>query len=332
MKKASLSSILVAVVLAALGVTAEAQQPKKLFRIGLHTGGGGDAKNPGRYFEVFRQALRDLGYVEGKNLHIEYRFGDGKGAAHEAQLAEELVRQNLDAIVITTRPAIQSAMNASKTIPIVMVTSADPVAAGLVKSLARPGGNVTGVTRMTRELSGKRLELLKEMLPGLSRVVILMASDASTGDEELNRFEGEARPLKVSVTRLEIRPDKPDIAATFDAAVKARAGALMAMSYGVVNRNAKVIAEFGVKKRVPIMFERSEFVDGGGLASYTAADAEIYRRAAIITDKILKGAKPADLPVEQPTKFELVINLKTAKQIGLTIPPNVLARADRVIK
>ena len=218
MKKASLSSILVAVVLAALGVTAEAQQPKKLFRIGLHTGGGGDAKNPGRYFEVFRQALRDLGYVEGKNLHIEYRFGDGKGAAHEAQLAEELVRQNLDAIVITTRPAIQSAMNASKTIPIVMVTSADPVAAGLVKSLAWPGGNVTGVTRMTRELSGKRLELLKEMLPGLSRVGILMASDASTGDEELNRFEGEARPLKVSVTRLEIRPDKPDIAATFDAA------------------------------------------------------------------------------------------------------------------
>jgi len=159
-----------------------------------------------------------------------------------------------------------------------------------------------------------------------------MASDASTGEEDFKQFEAEARTLKLPVTRLVIRPDKPEIAATFDAAIKARTGALMAMSYGVVNRNAKRIAELGVKKRMPIMFERSEFVDGGGLTSYTADDADIYRRAAIITDKILKGTKPAELPVERPTKFELVINLKTAKQIGLTIPPNVLARADRVIK
>ena len=328
----SLISLLATIVLTT-SFPAEAQQAtKKIPRIGLHIGGGGNAKNPGRYFEVFRQSLHDLGYVEGKNLRIEYRFADGKGAVREAQLAEELVQQNLDAIVITTRPAIQAAMNASKTIPIVMVTSADPVAAGLVKSLARPGGNVTGVTRMTRELGGKRLELLKEMLPGLSRVGILMASDASTGEEDFKQFEAEARTLKLPVTRLVIRPDKPEIAATFDAAIKARTGALMAMSYGVVNRNAKRIAELGVKKRMPIMFERSEFVDGGGLTSYTADDADIYRRAAIITDKILKGTKPAELPVERPTKFELVINLKTAKQIGLTIPPNVLARADRVIK
>jgi putative tryptophan/tyrosine transport system substrate-binding protein len=260
--KRKITVLTLCAILLALCSVAHAQQPKKLFRIGLHTGGGGNAKNPGRYFEVFCQSLHDLGYVEGKNLRIEYRFADGKGAAREAQLAEELVQQNLDAIVITTRPAIQAAMNASKTIPIVMVTSADPVAAGLVKSLARPGGNVTGVTRMTRELGGKRLELLKEMLPGLSRVGILMASDASTGEEDFKQFEAEARALKLPVTRLVIRPDKPEIAATFDAAVKARTGALVAMSYGVVNRNAKLIAELGVKKRMPIMFERSEFVDG----------------------------------------------------------------------
>jgi len=332
MKKVGVAAILVAVVLLAAGVIAEAQQAKGIPRIGYLAGVGGNVKNPGRYTEIFLQALRDRGYTEGKNILIEYRFADGKGAAYEAQLADELVRLKPDVVVLGPLPAILAAKKSTKTIPIVMITSNDPVQRGLIDSLARPGGNLTGVTRMTRELSGKRLELLKEMVPTISRIGIMLAADATALDNDFKRYEAEARALKLQVQRLEVSPSNPDFEALFDAATKTRVNALISMSYGLLNRHSKLIAELGLKKRVPVMFERSESVEHGGLASYTADDTESYKRAAVYVDKILKGSKPADLPVEQAMKFEFVINLKTAKQIGLEIPQWTLMKADRVIR
>ena len=235
-------------------------------------------------------------------------------------------------IVATALPAIRAAKQAIKTIPIVMITSVDPVATGLIDSLARPGGNVTGVNRLTRELSGKRLELLKEVVPTLSRVGILMAADATTAASDYKRYEAEARGLKLQLQSVAARAPNPDFPSAFNAAAKARLGAMIAMSYGLLNRHSKRIADLAIKNRLPLMFERSEYVEAGGLVSYTADEAESFGRAAMLVDKILKGTKPADIPVEQPMKFEFVINLKTAKQIGLTIPPNVLVRAQRVIR
>ncbi len=309
-----------------------AQHAAKIPRIGFVTGGIGDAKNPGPNFETFRQALRDRDYAEGKNLTVEYRSAEGKGAAYEAQLADELVRLKVDVIVVTALPAIRAAKQATKTIPIVMITSTDPVATGLIHSLARPGGNVTGVTLLTRELSGKRLELLKEAIPSLSRVGILIPTDSTSGAGDFKRYEAEARGLELRLQSLSVRPPNPDFESTFNAAAKARLGAVIAMSYGVLNRHSKRIAELAIKNRMPVMFERSQHVEAGGLVSYAAVEAESYSRAAVIVDKILKGAKPADLPVEQPMRFDFVINLKTARQIGLTIPPGILARATRIIR
>jgi putative ABC transport system substrate-binding protein len=324
-------SILLIVAVAVVGTIADAQQSAKIPRVGFVTGGG-DVNNPGPTFETFRQVLRDRGYSEGKNIAVEYRSAEGKGAAYEAQLAEELVRLKVDVIVATAFPTIRAAMQATKTIPIVIITSADPVATGLIDSLARPGGNVTGVTRLTRELSGKRLELLKEVVPTLSRVGILMAADATTAASDYKRYEAEARGLKLQLQSLTVRPPTPDFPSAFNAAAKARLGAMIAMSYGLLNRHSKGIADLAIKNRLPLMFERSEYVEAGGLVSYTADEAESFSRAAVLVDKILKGTKPADLPVEQPMRFEFLINLKTAKQIGLTIEPNVLVRAQRVIR
>ena len=226
--------------------------------------------------------------------------------------------------------AIRAAKQATKTIPVVMVAPQDPVAAGLVGSFARPGGNITGVSRLSRELSGKRLELFKEAVPGISRVGVLAAQGFS--DSGLKEYESAAHTLKMSLQYLEVRGPNPDLEAIFREASKVRVNALVIIGSRSINRFRKEMVELPLKNRLPSMYETTGYVERGGLMSYSANDVEIFRRAASYVDKILKGANPADLPIEQPTKFELVINLKTAKQIGLTIPPNVLARADKVIR
>jgi len=317
--------------LLAVAVIAEAQQPKKVFRIGYLSSGNPTSESARA--EGIRLALRDLGYIEGQNIAIEYRYAEGR-PDRESGLAAELVRLKVDIIVVATGdPTIQAAKNATKTIPIVMAgQGTDPVRAGLVESLARPGGNVTGITRLTRELGGKRLELLKEAVPKLSRVAVLYdpANPASL-HEVKELLPTDARALKLTIQPWEIRA-VDDFDKVFAALNKQRPDGLYVISAGGVMRpNQKRIVDFALKSRLPSMVGR-ETVDAGGLMYYGADNAAGYRRVAYYVDKILKGAKPADLPVERPTKFELVINLKTAKQIGLTIPQKVLARADKIIK
>jgi putative ABC transport system substrate-binding protein len=309
---------------------AQAQQSAKVSRVGYLTAGG-DSKNLGPEAQTFRQGLRDLGYIEGKNLAIEYRGAEGKQDRIPGLVAE-LVGINVDVLVITSLPAIRAAKQATKIIPIVMVTTVDPIAAGLIDTLARPGGNVTGLTRLTRDLSGKRLELLTEMVPTLSRISVLWEDGIPGSAISLKEYEVAANALKIELQSIQVVSLHPDLEGAFQTAVKGRAGALVTIFGPVLGRHAKWIADLSIKNRLPSMYERIDFVEAGGLASYTASDSDNFKRAAIFVDKILKGAKPADLPVEQPTKFELIINLKTAKQIGLTIPPNVLARADKVIR
>jgi ABC-type uncharacterized transport system substrate-binding protein len=308
-----------------------AQQRAKIPRVGYLSGSGGNPKNPGPQVEAFQQGLRDLGYVEGRNITVDYRFSDGN-PTHEAELARELVRLNVDVIVVGASPAIRAAKEATKTIPIVMTATQDPVATGIVESLARPGGNITGVSRLTRELSGKRLELLKELVPTVSRVGILLTAESQSSATALKDYETAARALNLHLQALEVRGPTPDFPGAFAAAAKGRVGAIVTRTTALMGRYSKRIAALAIQNRLPSMFERTDYVESGGLASYSANDAESYRRAAVFVDKILKGAKPADLPVEQPTKFEFVINLKTAKQIGVAIPPEVLARANRVIR
>jgi ABC-type uncharacterized transport system substrate-binding protein len=306
----------------------QAQQPAKVPRIG-YLSRTGDSKNPGPQVEGFRQGLRDLGYIEEKNILVEYRYVAGEDSI--PSLVAELVQLKVDVLILGPLPAIRAAKQATKTIPIVMVTTQDPVAAGFVDSLARPGGNITGLTTLQRELSGKRLELLKEAVPGISRVgALVSAYQLSIGD--FKPYEAPARALKLQLQVIEVRDPNPDFDAAFQAAAKGRASALITVRGGVLNPYLKRIADLAIKNRLPSMHEASDYVETGGLMSYSSNDAESSRRAAYYVDRILKGAKPADLPVEQATKFEFVINLKTAKQIGLTIPPDVLARASRLIK
>jgi ABC-type uncharacterized transport system substrate-binding protein len=326
MKKKIFGCALCAILLALCSI-AEAQQPAKIPRIGYLVTSG-DPTNPGPSVEAFRQGLQDLGYVEGKNILVEYRYSEGK-SDRIPSFVSEFVQLKVDVLVVTNPPSIRAAKQATKTIPVVMVSTADPVATGIIDSLARPGGNITGLTRLTRELSGKRLELIKEVIPGITRVGILWTGGPSANFKE---YDPTARALKIQLQSLEVRGQKPDLEAAFRDATKARVSALITVTTATLRAYQKQIANFAMKNRLPSMFERSDWVDAGGLMSYSANDAENLKRAAVYVDKILKGAKPADLPVEQPTKFELVINLKTAKQIGLTIPPNVLARADRVIR
>jgi putative tryptophan/tyrosine transport system substrate-binding protein len=308
----------------------QAQQPKKVPRIGF-LAGSGDPNTPGPEVEAFRQVLRDLGYIEGKNILVEYRYAEGKRDRIPG-LVTELVQRKVDGLILGDTSAILAAKQATKTIPIVMVATQDPVATGIIDSLAHPGGNITGLTRLTRELSGKRLELLKEVVPGISRVGVLsVASLPATGNAR-EYYEAAAHALKIPLQSLEVRTQNPDFVGAFQTAAKGRVSALITVGNQLFARNRNLIADLAIKNRLPSMYEQSYYVEVGGLISYSANDAESFRRAATYVDKILKGAKPADLPVEQPTKFELVINLKTAKQIGLTIPPNVLARADKVIK
>ena len=330
MKKVGLSSILIAVTLLAVGVIAEAQQPKKVPRIGF-VSSIGDPSTPGHQVEGFRQGLRDLGYVEEKNVVVEYSYNEGR-AGRDPGLVAELVQLKVDVIVVGALPAIRAAKQATKTIPIVMVTALDPVATGIVDSLARPGGNITGLTRLTRELSGKRLELLTEVVPRISRVGVLWDAKGESATIGFKEYEAAARALKIPLQSLGLQRPNYDLDGAFQAAAKGRVNALVTIITPPVLGYQKQIVELAIKNRLPSMWERSEFVEAGGLVSYAANDADQFRRAAYYVDRILKGAKPADLPVEQPTKFDFVINLKTAKQIDLTIQPEMLARASRLIK
>ena len=322
MKRASVPSILVAVVLLAVAVIAEAQQQTKVTKIGwLSVSGGRDD---------YKKALRALGYIEGKNIAFEYRSAEGEPGRFPA-LADELVRLKVDLIVANATTAALAAKNATRTIPIVFTSGGDPVAVGLIDSLARPGGNLTGFSNITSELAGKRLEFLKETVPKLSRVAVLRDPWNVASAEEWKESLHPARELGLQLHSMEVSSaDKFESA--FKEAVKARSAALWVTLSGVNNSNHKRIADLALKHRLPAISRFGDFVASGGLMSYGSDAAENYKRVAYLIDKILKGAKPADLPVERPTKFELWINLKTAKQIGLTIPPNVLARADKVIK
>ena len=329
MRKRTLSWLMPCLMLAFVH-PAQAQQAKKVPRIGF-VSGVGDPTTPGFQVEAFRQGLRDLGYIEGKNILVEYRYVEGK-LDRIPSLVAELVQLKVDVFATGNLAAIRAAKQATKTIPIIMVTSEDPVATGLVDSLARPGGNVTGLTRLTRELSGKRLELLKEVVPGISRVGVLWDVDNPAAAIGFKEYEAAAHTQKIQLQSLEVRGPNPDLEGAFQAAAKGHASALITVRNSLLNRYPKRIADLAIKNRLSSMCEGSDYVEAGGLVSYAANDAENFRRAATYVDKILKGTKPADLPVEQPMKFELVINLKTAKQIGLTIPPNVLVRADKVIR
>ena len=312
--------------LLALCVSAKAQQPGRIPRIGFLPSSG-DTNNPGIEVRAFQQRLRDLGYIEGKSILIEYRYAEGK-ADRVPGLVAELVQLKVDVLVVGSPGAVQEAKQATKTIPIVMVITQDPVAAGYVDSLARPGGNITGVTRLTRDLAGKRLELLKEAVPTTSRVGILWSGSGGG----FKGYEAAAQTLKIPFQSLEVRTPNPDLEGVFQAAKKGRANALIAVSNIRLTGYHKRIVDLAIKNRMPSMCETDTWVEAGGLMSYGASDAESFQRAAIYVDKILKGTKPADLPVEQPTKFEFVINLKTAKALNLTIPQSVLFRADKVIR
>jgi len=314
------------------GFPAQAQQPKKVFRIGYLSSGNPTSESARA--EGIRLALSELGYIEGQNIAIEYRYAEGR-PDRESGLAAELVRLKVDIIVVASGDQwIRAAKNATKTIPIVMMgQGSDPVRAGHVESLARPGGNVTGLTALNRELGGKRLELLKEAVPKLSRVAVLYDPANQPSLHEVKELlPADARALKLTIQPWEIRA-VDDFEKVFAALNKQRPDGLYALTAGGVMRpNGKRIAGFALKSRLPSVYSNREAVEAGGLMFYGADFADSYRRGAYFVDKILKGAKPADLPVEQPTKFEVVINLKTAKQIGVTIPPNILARADKIIR
>ena len=316
MKKLLRLFLIVAVLNA--GAVAQAQQAKKVPRIGF-VSGAGDPSNPGPAVEAFGQGLRDRGYIEGKNILVEYRYAEGR---HDRvpSLVSELVQLKVDVLVLLTLPSVRAAKEATKTIPIVMVLAVDPVATGIVDSLARPGGNITGLSTLQRELSGKRLELLKEVVPAMSRVGVLRDADAPGSAIGFKEYEEAARILKVRLQSLEVRGPEPDLEGAFQAATKGRARGLITIRNPMLRRYTMRIAELAIKNRLPAIYEGSESVEAGGLMSYGVNDAENFKRAAYYVDRILKGTKPADLPVEQPMRFELVINLKTAKQIGLTIP------------
>ncbi len=307
---------------------AEAQQAKKVPRIGVLSSFsppiGSGRKG------TFRQALSELGYVEGKDIVFEYRYLEGDVDRIRSFVAE-LVQLKVDVLVLSVYRAIRVAKQATNTIPIVMVTTQDPVATGLIDSLARPGGNVTGLTLLTRELSGKRLELLKEVVPRKLSVGVLEEATIIPA-VIFGHYETAARALKIPIQSFHVNGPSPDFEGAFQGAAKRGVNAVVTASTVLLQNYRKRIAEVAIKYRLPSMFEGSNWVDAGGLMSYAADDDFAWRRAAIYVDKILKGAKPADLPVEQPMKLVFVINLKTAKQIGLTIPPNVLARADKVLK
>jgi putative ABC transport system substrate-binding protein len=282
------------------------------------------------WHQAFRQGLRDLGWVEGKNISIEYRYAEGK-SDRLADLATELVRLKVDVIVASVTTDGLAAKNATREIPIVVASSGDPVGSGLVESLARPGGNITGLSQISPELAGKRLELLKEIVPKLSRLAVLWNPQGPISPLNWKEIQFPARELGIQLHSLEVRSTN-DLDKAFEDVTKARAGALTILPDVVFLRSLGRIVDLAAKSRLPSIFHITEFVDSGGLLAYGPDRSDLFRRAATYVDKILKGAKPADLPVERPTKFEFAINLKTGKQLGLTIPQSVLYRADKVIR
>jgi len=314
-------------VVLALSFPAEAQQTPKIPRLGVLRASSPSAV-PSRQ-DAFRQGLRKLGYVEDQNILIEYRYAEGK-LDRLPDLAAELVRLKVDVIFAQSTAAVQAAKKATTTVPIVSVSS-DPVGDGLVTSLARPGGNITGLANLTSELAGKRLGLLKEVVSQVSRVAILWHPDNPSSALRMRETEAPARSLGIKLQPVAVR-EPNDFELAFSTMKKERAGALVPLRSALINEQLKRIVELAAKNRLPTMYDDREFAEAGGLMSYGTVLADLDRRAAIYVDKILKGAKPGDLPVEQPTKFELVINLKTAKQIGVTIPQSVLYQADKVIK
>jgi putative ABC transport system substrate-binding protein len=320
-----LGFLAIVVPLVACAAMAEAQQPKKVPRIGYL----GLIENPD-LDGGFRKGLRELGYVKGQNINVEYRYAGGK-VDQLAGLVAEMVNLRVDVIVASGTQSIEAAKKATKTVPIVFPVTPDPVESGFVASFARPGGNITGLSTLNPEVGGKRLELFKEVIPGISRVAVLWNPTNPGSAVNLKETDAAARSLGLKLQPLEVRsPEGFDEA--FRAAKREHAGGLTMIPDAMLRAQQKRIHDFATKNRLPTVFHSSEFVLAGGLMSYGAHLPDLYRRAATYVDKILKGTKPADLPVEQPTKFELIMNLKTAKQIGLTIPPNVLVRADKVIK
>ena len=315
-------------VLFALCLSAEAQRPNKITRLGVLIGASPSATS-GR-IEAFRQGLRELGYAEGKNIVIEYRYAEGKLDQLPA-LAAELVRLKVDVILTSGAASTRPAKKATNTIPIVMAQDNDPVGNGFVASLARPGGNITGLSTLAPEISGKQLELLKEIVPRLSRVVVLGTSNNPGTAQALRETELAARAFGVQLQYLDVLAHK-DIETAFREARKGRADAVLVLVSAVFNSHRPEVIDLAVKSRLPVTYYAPEWVEDGGLMNYGVSFTDSYRRAATYVDKILKGAKPADLPVEQPIKFEVTINLKAAKQIGITIDPNLLARANRLIK
>ena len=313
--------------LAACGAVAQAQQAK-VPRIGFLVAGPASAVST--RIEAFRQGLRERGYIEGKNIVIEYRYGDGKLDRLPA-LAADLVQLKVSVIVTGGSQATLPAKGATSTIPIVMAQDNDPLGSGFVASFARPGGNITGLANLTAELSGKQLEILKEIIPKLSRLAVLRDPTEPGSPRAVEEMKLAAQGFAVEPHYMDIQAAR-DIEPAFRAAGKRRTDALLVLPGAIINSNRKQIVDLAAKGRLPAMYPRAEYVEDGGLMTYGVNTPDMYRRAAVYVDKILKGAKPGDLPVEQPTKFDLLFNLKAAKQIGLTIPPNVLARADRVIR
>ena len=323
--KKKITVLTLCVALLALCGSAAAQQAGKLFRVGFLD--SSNAAGMAGLLDVFRQELSKLGWIEGKNIAFEYRFAEQKNG-RLPELAADLVRLKVDVIVVTGGGVPLAAKKATSTIPVIMASGSDPVASGLVASLARPGGNLTGLTSLNQELITKRLEVLKDAVPKLGRVGLLRPSTSG----QLKEIRGAALALKLKLEEIDTQPDVKGLESAFQAAKQKQVDAIMTATTRPFFAARKRIVELAGKYRLPAIYPEEGFVDEGGLMSYGADFDELYRKAAVYVDKILKGAKPADLPVQQATKFEFIINLKAAKQIGLKIPPNVLARADRVIQ
>ena len=307
---------------------AVAQQTQKVWRVGVLETVSTDMNAAN--LDALRQGLREFGYIEGRNLIIEYRSADGHGERF-ADLAADLVRLNVDLIVTRGTPATLAAKNATRTIPVVMARSGDPVGSGLVASLARPGGNITGLSTLTVESEAKRLELIRELVPGVERIAALSNMSTPNSPPQWKQLEAAARALGVQSRLLDVR-EREELEPAFESVVKERADAIVVGQDALLQANRRLVSDLAAAHRLPAIYRSKEFVEAGGLVAYGPNYPEFYRHAATYVDKILKGAKPGDLPVEQPTKFELVINLKTAKALGLTIPQTLLLRAEEVIQ
>jgi putative ABC transport system substrate-binding protein len=329
MTRRFLASVLATTFLTTVSL-AGAQQSKKVPRIGILLPGSPDSEVSLSFLQAFRQGLHELGYAEGQNLATEYRYADGMSKRFP-DLAAELVRLKVDVIVTTAGSPARAAMQSTTTIPIVFTQVTDPVAEGIVTSLARPGGNITGLSQVGPELSGKRMELLKETFPKISAVAVLWTGRSQSSVAQIKETEAAAKAMGVQLQSVEVR-SADELEKAFREATTRRTGALIVLQSALINTQRTRVVELAAKNRLPTMFAERSHVEAGGLMSYAPSFFDLQRRAATYVDKILKGAKPSDLPVEQPMKFEFVVNLKTAKQIGVTIPPNVLVRADLVIR